>query len=105
MLSQRVIHNIVLDFEYETFRMEHLLEFEEYLTKEEKLLKRSYKVLGCSDGDNFECVKNRYIKLVKAYHPDNVYGQDKRIIEGYAEQFRLINEAYENIKSNFKRVA
>lgn len=106
MLSQKVIHNIVLDFDYETFKARNTFEcFEEYLTKEEKLLKKSYKILGCGYNDDFECVKNRYIELVKTYHPDNVYGQDKKIIEGYAEKFRLINEAYENIKSNFKRVA
>lgn len=106
MLSQKIIHNIVLDFDYETFKTHNTFEcFEEYLTKEEKMLKKSYKILGCGYNDDFKCVKNRYIELVKTYHPDNVYGQDKKIIDGYAEKFRLINEAYEKIKSNFKRVA
>ena len=105
-LSQKIIHNIVLDFDYETFKTHNTFEcFEEYLTKEEKLLKKSYKILGCGYNDDFEDVKTRYIELAKTYHPDNVYGQDKKIIDGYAEKFRLINEAYENIKSNFKRVA
>ena len=96
----------MLDFDYETFKTHNTFEcFEEYLTKEEKLLKKSYKILGCGYNDDFEDVKTRYIELAKTYHPDNVYGQDKKIIDGYAEKFRLINEAYENIKSNFKRVA
>ncbi len=106
MLSQKIIHNVVLDFDYETFKKQNTFEcFDTYLTKEEKLLKRSYQVLGCGIKDDFESVKNRYIELVKIYHPDNVYGQDKKINDGYAEKFRLINEAYELIKSNVKRVA
>lgn len=106
MLSQKVIHNIVLDFDYATFKAHNTFEcFDEFLTKEEKILKKSYKILGCSYNDDFENIKTRYIELVKIYHPDNVYGQDKKIIDGYAEKFRIINEAYENIKSNFKRIA
>ena len=105
-ISQKVIHNVVLDFDYETFKTHNTFEcFEEYLTKDEKLLKKSYKILGCSYNDDFESVKNRYIKLAKLYHPDNVYGQDKKIIDGYTEKFRIIKEAYENIKTNFRRVA
>lgn len=103
MLSQKIIHNIVLDFDYETFKTNNTFEcFEAYTTKEERLLKRSYKILGCKEDAEFESVKNRYIELAKIYHPDNVYGQDSKIIEGYAEKFRIINEAYENIKSSFK---
>lgn len=103
MLSQKIIYNIVLDFDYETFKTNNTFEcFGEYTTKEERLLKKSYKILGCNDDDDFENVKNRYIELAKIYHPDNVYGQDQKIIEGYAEKFRIIKEAYENIKSNFK---
>ena len=105
-ISQKIIHNVVLDFDYETFKTHNTFEcFEEYLTKEERLLKKSYKILGCDYSDDFEIVKNRYIELAKIYHPDNVYGQDKKVIDGYAEKFRIIKEAYENIKTNFKRVA
>ncbi|CAM2789429.1 J domain-containing protein [Helicobacter burdigaliensis] len=105
-LSQKIVHNVVLDFDYETFKTYNTFEcFENYLTKEEKALKKSYKILGCGYNDDFEQVKSRYIELAKIYHPDNVYGQDKKIIEGYAEKFRIIKEAYENIKTNFKRVA
>ncbi|WP_104721538.1 J domain-containing protein [Helicobacter mesocricetorum] len=106
ILSVKIIHNIVLDFDYETFKSHNTFEcFEEYLTQEEKILKKSYKILGCSYNDTFEIIKNRYIELAKIYHPDNVYGQDGKIVEGYAEKFRIIKEAYENIKSNFRRVA
>lgn len=104
-VSDRIINNVAIDFDYDTFRIDNAFSTFGFMTKEEKLLKKSYKVLGCDENAEFARVKDRFIELAKIYHPDNVYGQDKAVIDGYAEKFRVIKEAYENIKNNYLRVA
>lgn len=104
-ISDRIINNVAIDFDYDTFRRDNAFSTFGFMTKEEKLLKKSYKVLGCDENTEFALVKDRFIELAKMYHPDNVYGQDKAVIDGYAEKFRVIKEAYENIKNNYLRVA
>ncbi len=100
LISQKIIHNIVLNFDYETFKA--CAGFEnsnlEYLTKDEALLRKSLKTLSCGINDDWETIKNRYIDLARTYHPDRVYGQDEAIVESYAEKFRDIQAAYEVLK-------
>ncbi len=109
VLRQRVIHNVVLDFDYDSFKAHHRfaafesLEESLYLTKEERELRQGLKVLSCDIHDDWSVIKNRYLELVREYHPDNVYGQDPEIIEGYTERFRGIQEAYEKVKAGLHR--
>lgn len=110
LLAQRVIHNTVLDFDYESFKPSEGIggsvpENFSYLTREEQLLRQSLKVLSCKIGDDWNTIKNRYLELAKEFHPDNVYGQDFGVVEGYTERFRVIQEAYERVKNNFRRIA
>lgn len=100
LISAKIIHNIVLNFDYESFKV--CAGFEsgdfEYLTKDEAILHQSLKTLSCGLNDDWQTIKNRYIDLARTYHPDRVYGQDDSIVESYAEKFRDIQAAYEVLK-------
>lgn len=54
--------------------------------------------LECTDADSFESVRQSYRKLIKRYHPDNVFGADEGTVQSYSKRFRSIQEAYENIR-------
>lgn len=111
ILSQKVIHNVVLDFDYDSFRAHHRFrsfegyESAPYLTKEEKQIRQSLKVLSCQPNDDWGTIKNRYLELAREFHPDKVYGQDSSVVEGYTERFRHIQEAYENLKASLRQIA
>lgn len=51
---------------------------------------RDYHILECSKYDSMEDIKSKYKKLILKSHPDK---------GGSAEQFRKIQEAFENIKN------
>ena len=100
LISFKVIHNVILDFDYDSFANRGGLgSFESsFLTDEERVLRSCYMTLECHYQDDFEQVKKNYLKLAKEYHPDNVFGQDEEIIESYSDRFRRIQEAYEKTK-------
>lgn len=100
LISFKVIHNVILDFDYDSFANRGGLgSFESsFLTDEERVLRSCYMTLECHYQDDFEQVKKNYLKLAKEYHPDNVFGQDEEIVESYSDRFRRIQEAYEKIK-------
>lgn len=100
LISFKVIHNVISDFDYDSFANRGGLgSFESsFLTDEERVLRSCYMTLECHYQDDFEQVKKNYLKLAKEYHPDNVFGQDEEIIESYSDRFRRIQEAYEKIK-------
>ncbi len=100
-MAERTIHNVALKFEYDKWEANDFRgkdEYPSYLTKEEKLIRHSYRLLELKHTDTFDTVKNKYLTLAREYHPDNVFGQDKEIVDIYAKKFRMIKEAYENIK-------
>ncbi|TLD80958.1 J domain-containing protein [Helicobacter sp. MIT 05-5293] len=100
LISFKVIHNVILDFDYDSFKNRGGLgSFDDsFLTDEERVLRGCYMTLESHYQDDFELVKKRYLKLAKEYHPDNVFGQDEQIVESYNDRFRKIQEAYEKIK-------
>lgn len=104
LISFKVIHNVILDFDYDSFANRGGLgSFESsFLTDEERILRGCYMTLECHYQDDFEQVKKSYLKLAKEYHPDNVFGQEAHIIESYNDRFRKIQEAYERIKNYTK---
>ncbi len=102
LISQKIIYNIVLQFDYESFKAcassSFKTDFEHYLTKDEAILRDSLKTLSCELNDDWETIKNRYLALAREYHPDRVYGQNMAIVESYTEKFRDIQAAYEVVK-------
>ncbi len=99
-IGNRVIHNIVLSFEYSDFNADEF----SFLTAEEKALRQCYSILDSQFGDDFELVKKRYLKLAKEYHPDNFYGESENDILNNTARFHQITEAYKKIKYLEKHV-
>lgn len=93
-LGNKVIHNIILSFEYKDFNTDEF----SFLTAEEKSLRQCYATLDSQFGDDFELVKKRYLKLVKEYHPDNFHNKNEVAISNYIARFHQITEAYKTIK-------
>lgn len=54
--------------------------------------------LNSKVGDSFESIRQKYLELVKIYHPDRVYGKDEDTIRRYTLKFRRIQDAFENLK-------
>ncbi len=49
-------------------------------------------------GDSFETIRQRYLELIKIYHPDRVYGKDEETVRRYTAKFRRVQNAFEQIK-------
>ena len=58
--------------------------------------KNYYKILGVSEKANLKDIKSAYYKLAKKYHPD--------VNSGTIDKFKEINEAYETLSDNDKKV-
>ncbi len=93
-IGNKIIHNIVLSFEYNDFNADEF----SFLTAEEKALRQCYAILDSQFGDDFELVKRRYLKLAKEYHPDNFYGENDNALLSNTARFQQITEAYKKIK-------
>lgn len=61
--------------------------------------KDPYKVLGITSTATDDEVKKAYRRLAMKYHPDKVEGMGEEIKKNAENQFREINEAYEQIKT------
>ena len=60
-----------------------------------------YAVLGCSESDSDETIKERYRRLVKEYHPDVIAGKGlpQDFVDFATRRFQEIQEAYSKIKA------
>lgn len=109
LISSRIIHNIALDFEFNSKKSDssHYAGFgesgegfETFLTREEYLLRKCYSELNVDFRDDFAKVKKQYLKLAKKFHPDNAQGKDKSTVEVFEERFKRILDAYNTIKAS-----
>jgi len=62
-----------------------------------------FHTLNATPGDSFEKVKQSYMRLIKEYHPDNVFGKDEQTIRNYTQKFQSIQNAFESIKHHYKK--
>ena len=68
------------------------------------LFEDHFAVLGCDKNDSFEEVRNRYLELVKAYHPDFHAALSPELLDECKTQFQRIQNAYESLKPYFKEL-
>ena len=68
------------------------------------LFEDHFTVLGCDKNDSFEEVRNRYLELVKAYHPDFHTALSPELLDECKTQFQRIQNAYESLKPYFKEL-
>lgn len=111
LISSRIIHNIALDFEFNTSvkNSDDSSEsseygsfgsgFDSFLTREEYLLRKCYSELNADYRDDFAQVKKQYLKLAKQFHPDNAQGKDGETVQIFEERFKRISQAYNTIKA------
>lgn len=59
-------------------------------------MKNPYTVLGVSENDSDEVIKQKYRELVKKYHPDHYH--DNPLADLAQEKMKEINEAYDSIQ-------
>ncbi|MEA1917269.1 MAG: DnaJ domain-containing protein [Campylobacterota bacterium] len=64
----------------------------------EIVIKGAYDVLESSPDESLKVIKKRYKKLLKKFHPDNVFCEDKSQVELYTQKFQLIQNAYTLIR-------
>ncbi|MFK5881881.1 MAG: DnaJ domain-containing protein [Sulfurospirillum sp.] len=62
------------------------------------LLEDYYNVLGCKKVDSFGVIRERYLKLVKQYHPDRLGISNLSLKSYYNKKFQEIQYAYEMLK-------
>lgn len=102
MLSRKEILNIPVIFVTHglSFKRLHPEETKsaEYLYEEK--LKKSYMILSISEQSSASEIKNNYRNMLKKYHPDVVYSQDKELVMLYTRRFQVIQTAYEFVKEH-----
>ena len=112
LISSRIIHNIALDFEFNSNKDEDFETngfggegFDSFLTREEYLLRKCYNELNVDFRDSFAEVKKQYLKLAKKFHPDNAQGKDSAEVKIFEERFKKISQAYNTIKASTTSLA
>ena len=99
IIGNKVIHNIKLEFDYDSFKTNRFKIFKSsYFTKQEMRLKNALNVLECDINDSFLIIKSKYLNLIKQYHPDKVFSKNEDIIKAYNLKFIEIKEAFDIIK-------
>jgi DnaJ like chaperone protein len=60
---------------------------------------RAYRILGVSSDASNEEIRSTFRKLAAQYHPDTVANLGEEFTKVAEEKFKLINEAYAEIRS------
>ncbi|ANV97987.1 hypothetical protein BBW65_03865 [Helicobacter enhydrae] len=95
LIQERIVGNLLLSFDFKR-RQKHL-------TRQELHLESEYLLLDSQIGDDFEAVRKRYIRLVRQYHPDNVFGENADLVQCYQQKFLLIRNAFETIRASLAK--
>ncbi|CAD7289436.1 hypothetical protein LMG7974_01525 [Campylobacter majalis] len=66
------------------------------------LLEENFKTLQCEINSSYDEVRQKYLSLVKIYHPDRHTAKSEHVKNAYRKQFEAIQQAYENLKPFYK---
>lgn len=93
MLSQKIIYNIVLDFDYETFKTNNTFEcFGEYTTKEERLLKKAIRFSVAMMMMTLKMSKIAISNLLKFTTPIMSMDKIKKSLKAMLKNFALLKK-------------
>lgn len=67
-----------------------------------KLFSSYFQTLECTPEDNLHQIRQKYLILVKLYHPDSHHGKDHSEQANCREKFEKIQIAYDNLKALYK---
>lgn len=62
-----------------------------------------YTLLNADETESLKSIRQKYLSLAKAFHPDSVASDDVRIVKNFTEKFQKIQEAYATIKAEKMR--
>lgn len=65
-------------------------------------IKKSYEMLGCSESDTVEKIRESYKKMARDYHPDMIISKNlpDDFVKYATKRFQQIQDAYEKIKKH-----
>jgi len=109
-LDRDAIFHFLIKYRYEKDFMQKLysdfahFSFNNKKQEEDKLLEYSenehfYEILECPIGASKDLIRENYKKLIKLYHPDRIYSENKDLVSEYTQKFQELQEAYSVLKS------
>lgn len=67
------------------------------------IMEEYFNALGCTGADSPQKVRQRYLQLVKMYHPDrHANAKNSEVVLYYKERFQRVQTAYEILKAFFQ---
>ena len=84
------------------YKVQNSAKFKSRFSALANLLEENFEILGCSNSDSFETVRDSYLALAKIYHPDRHSNKSESIKNEYNAKFKKIQAAYEALKPFFK---
>ena len=103
--EEKFIFDIGIKLGFDRNRLESIrnqfINFEPQTSKSDSRIDNSLKVLGLKRGAKKEEIKSAYRSLAKEFHPDKLTGVSEGIKKIAEEKFRLIQESYEFLNTNY----
>lgn len=101
LLVKRIRKPIIIEFKY-NIKEEKIIEEEKLVEKFTKKIdpyQDALDLLKVEIDDSKNIIKMKYKKLLKEYHPDNVYNKGELYIQEYTDKFKSIQNAYDLISA------
>jgi hypothetical protein len=98
-------YNLTCDFTTDTIAEIYRSQEKEIPRKKPYILDsidKAYIVLSANKDEKICTIKSKYRQLARQYHPDTLYGYDENIKLAYTEKFRIVQNAYELIRQQYR---
>ncbi len=106
LLIKRIEKPIIVEFKSVIKKEEVKFETKEEFIKEEPIIAKvnpyqeALILLEIQKNDSKNIIRSKYKKLLREYHPDNVYNKGELHIQEYTDKFKSIQNAYDIININ-----